>query len=87
MLLSTGRPPEVQILGVNFNEGDEVVCSKESEANPSIEATTRLHDVRTVSTISHDMNDAIPVLRVGRFDIPERIAAHGTFVRLAGKPR
>jgi hypothetical protein len=87
MRLSTGRSPEIQILGVNFSDGDEVVCTKESYGNPPIEATTRLHDVRTVSTISHQQNDAIPELRAGRFDVPERIAAHGTFVRLVGEPR
>jgi hypothetical protein len=84
LLLSTGRPPEIQILGVNFEEGGEVVCTKESEGNPPIEAIARLHDVRTVSTASHKMNDSIPVLRAGRFDVPERIAAHGTFIRPAG---
>jgi hypothetical protein len=87
LLLSTGRAAEIQILGVNFEEGGEVICTKESEGNASIEATARLHDVRTVSTASHQMNDSIPILRAGRFDVPERIASHGTFVRLAGTPK
>ena len=85
MLLSTGRSPEIQILGVNFDEGDEVVCTKQSFGNPPIQASTRLHDVRTVSAASHEKNDSIPVLRAGRFDVPETIVAHGTFVRIVGK--
>ncbi|HKM81907.1 MAG TPA: hypothetical protein VJY15_13220 [Candidatus Acidoferrum sp.] len=71
----------IEMVCVNFDEGDEVVCSKESSGNPPIEATARLHDVRTVSTVSHQTNDFIPVLRADRFDVPERIAAHGTFTR------
>ena len=38
---------EIRILGVNFSEGDEIVCTKESGGNPSMEAATRVHDVRT----------------------------------------
>jgi len=43
------RRAEIKILGVNFSEGDEVVCTKESGGNPSMEAATRVHDVRTLS--------------------------------------
>ncbi len=77
----------IEMVCVNFDEGDEVVCSKESYGNPPIEATDRLHDGRTVSTVSHQMNDFIPVLRADRFDVPELIAAHGTFTRLTGKTK
>lgn len=87
LLLSTGHSPEIQILGVNFDEGDEVVCTKQYMDNPPIRATARLHDVRTVSTTSHQVNESIPVLRAGRFYVPEAIAAHGTFVQLVGKPK
>src|SRR5438132_7295694 len=54
MLLSTGRSPEIQILGVNFDERDEVVCTKQVFGNPPIQTGTRVHDVRTVSTASHE---------------------------------
>ena len=85
MMLLTGRQPEVQILGFNFGDGDEVVCTKQVMDNPPIKAVAHLHEVRTVSTVSHDKNTANPVLRAGRFDVPDSIVAHGTFVRLVGK--
>lgn len=82
---SVGRLMEIQILGVGFAEGDPVVCSKQTGSQPQIEARTRVHDVRVVSTASHEMNEDMPVLKAGRFNVPEEIAAHGTYLRIVGK--
>lgn len=84
---SLGKPMEIQILGVGFAEGSAVECSKQMGNQPKIEAGTRVHDVRIVSTLSHDMNDQIPVLKAGRFNVPEEIAAHGTYLRIVGKAK
>lgn len=82
---SVARLMEIQILGVGFAEGDPVVCSKQMGSQPQIEARTRVHDVRVVSTASHEMNEDMPVLKAGRFNVPEGIAAHGTYLRIVGK--
>ncbi len=84
---SVGKPMEIQILGVGFAEGSAVECSKQMGNQPKIEAGTRVHDVRIVSTLSHDMNNQIPVLKAGRFNVPEEIAAHGTYLRIVGKAK
>jgi hypothetical protein len=82
---SVGKLMEIQVLGVGFSEGTAITCSKQIGGSPGTEARTSVHDVRVVSTASHDMNESIPVLRAGRFDVPEKIAAHGTYLRIIGK--
>lgn len=83
--LSMGKLMEIQILGVGFSEGHAVVCSKQMGGQPQPEARTRVHDVRVVSTASHQMNEDMPVLKAGRFNVPEEVVARGTYLRIEGK--
>lgn len=82
---SVGKLMEIQILGVGFSEGHAVVCSKQIGGQPQSETQTRVHDVRVVSTASHQMNEDMPVLKAGRFNVPEEVVARGTYLRIAGK--
>lgn len=82
---SVGKLMEIQILGVGFSEGHVVVCSKEIGNQRQPEARTRIHDVRVVSTASHQWNEDMPVLKAGRFNVPEEVVARGTYLRIEGK--
>lgn len=84
---SVGKLMEIQILGVGFSEGHAVVCSKQIGGQPQPEARTRVHDVRVVSTASHEMNEDMPVLKAGRFNVPEEVIARGTYLRIEGKAK
>lgn len=82
---SVGKLMEIQILGVGFSEGHVVVCSKEIGNQRQPEARTRIHDVRVVSTASHEWNEDMPALKAGRFNVPEEVVARGTYLRIEGK--
>lgn len=82
---SVGKLMEIQILGVGFSEGHAVVCSKQIGSQAQREARTHVHDVRVVSTVSHQWNEDMPVLKAGRFNVPEEVVARGTYLRIEGK--
>lgn len=80
-----GKLMEIQILGVGFSDGGVVICAKQMGGQPQTGFRTRVHDVRVVSTASHEMNEDMPVLKAGRFNVPEEVIARGTYLRIVGK--
>lgn len=84
-LLDAGDLPEIEILGVGFDNGTNVQFWKENDRNPNREYPTPLRDVRVVSTASHDEYDAIPVLKAGRFTVPKAIFEYPSHIRIVGK--
>jgi hypothetical protein len=82
-LRNSGRLPEVEILGVGFVEGTPVECGK--GVNPERFFTSPLRDVRVVSTVSHDSDNSIPVLKAARFTVPQGIFAYPRHIRIVGK--
>jgi len=86
-LLDTGDLPEIEILGVGFDNGTNVQFWKQNDRNPNREYPTPLRDVRVVSTASHDEYDAIPVLKAGRFTVPKAIFEYPSHIRIVGKLR
>ena len=85
-LLDTGDLPEIEILGVGFDNGTNVEFWKQNDRNPKMYRTP-LRDVRVVSTASHDNYDAIPVLKAGRFTVPRAIFEYPSHIRVVGKVR
>jgi hypothetical protein len=86
-LLDTGDLPEIEILGVGFDNGTNVQFWKQNDRNPKREYPTPLRDVRVVSTASHDMDDMTPVLKVGRFTVPKAVFEYPSHIRIVGKVR
>lgn len=86
-LLDSGGLPEIEILGVGFDNGTYVQFWKERDRNPNRLYPTSLRDVRVVSTASHDMDDTIPVLKAGRFTLPKAIFEYPSHIRIVGKVR
>jgi hypothetical protein len=84
-LRDSGHLPEVEILGVGFVEGTPVECGK--GANPDRFFTSPLRDVRVVSTVAHDGDDAIPVLKAAKFTVPSGVFTYRSHVRIVGKLR
>ena len=84
-LLDSGDAPEIEILGVGFDNGTNVQFWKENDRNPNREYPTPLRDVHVVSTASHDGYDAIPVLKAGRFTVPKAIFEYPSHIRIVGK--
>src|SRR5258708_5829458 len=82
-LRSLGQLPEVEILGVGFTEGTPAECGK--GVNPERFFTSPLRDVRVVSTVSHDGDDSIPVLKSARFTVPRDVFNYPNHVRIVGK--
>jgi hypothetical protein len=82
-LRATGDLPEVEILGVGFVEGTEVEYGKGIGYGRIYKATLR--DVRVVSTVSHDADENIPVLKAGRFTVPKEIFEYPSHIRIVGK--
>jgi len=82
-LRDSGQLPEVEILGVGFVEGTPVECGK--GGNPERFFTSPLRDVRVVSTVSHDGDETIPVLKAARFTIPSGVFTYRRHLRIVGK--
>lgn len=80
---AAGDLPEVEISGVGFSEGTEVECGR--GVVPKTIYKTPLRDVRVVSTVSHQAEEDIPVLKAGRFTVPKEIFEYASHVRIAGK--
>ena len=79
------RLPEIEIRGVGFTDGTAVRCYRGT--NPELTAFTEMRNVKTVSTLSHDQQSAIPELRAGVFTIPWLIAANPNEMRIVGRTR
>jgi len=82
-LRDSGQLPEIEILGVGFVDGTPVECGK--GVNPERFFTSPLRDVRVVSTVSHDLDDSIPVLKAARFTVPSGVFRYARHVRIVGK--
>jgi hypothetical protein len=82
-LRDSGQLPEVEILGVGFVEGTPVECGK--GVNPERFFTSPLRDVRVVSTVSHDGDETIPVLKAAKFTVPSGVFNYPRHVRIVGK--
>ena len=79
-LRDSGHLPEVEILGVGFVEGTTVECGK--GVNPERFFTSPLRDVRVVSTVAHDGDEAIPVLKAAKFTVPSGVFTYRSHVRI-----
>ena len=79
-----GDLPEIQLLGVGFVEGTKVNCGKGLNLD---EAESPLHGVRVVSTVEHDGDKEIPVLKAGRFTVPRAMFEYPNHIRIVGKPK
>jgi hypothetical protein len=84
-LRDSGQLPEVEILGVGFVEGTPIECGK--GVNPERFFKSLLRDVRVVSTVSHDSDNSIPVLKAARFTVPRAVFVYPSHVRIVGKLR
>lgn len=82
-LRDSGHLPEIEILGVGFVEGTPVECGK--GVNPERFFTSPLRDVRVVSTVAHDGDEAIPVLKAAKFTVPSGVFTYRSHVRIVGK--
>ena len=80
---ASGQLPEVEILGVGFVEGTPMHCGR--GLNPEQLVDAPLHDVRVVSTVEHDSDNEIPVLKAARFTIPRAIFEYPNHIRIVGK--
>jgi hypothetical protein len=80
-----GDLPEVEIIGVGFSEGTEVECGR--GGNPNRRYKAPLRDVRVISAASHDADPDIPVLKAGRFTVPEEVFEYRGHIRIVGKVR
>jgi hypothetical protein len=78
-----GDLPEVEIMGVGFSEGTEVECGR--GGNPNGRYKAALRDVHVISTVSHDADPDIPVLKVGRFTVPKEVFEYRGHIRIVGK--
>jgi hypothetical protein len=84
-LRDSDQLPEVEILGVGFVEGTPVECGK--GVNPKRFFKSTLRDVRVVSTVSHDGDDSIPVLKAARFTVPQGVFTYPSHLRIVGKTK
>ena len=82
-LRDSGHLPEIEILGVGFVEGTTMECGK--GVNPEKFFPSRLRDVRVVSTVAHDGDEAIPVLKAAKFTVPSGVFTYRSHVRIVGK--
>ncbi len=82
-LRAAGDLPEVEISGVGFSEGAEVECGTGTIPKRIYKAPLR--DVRVVSSVSHDAEEDIPVLKAGRFTVPKEIFEYTSHIRIVGK--
>jgi hypothetical protein len=82
-LRDSAQLPEVEILGVGFVEGTPVECGQ--GVNPERFFKSPLRDVRVVSTLAHDADNSIPVLKAARFTVPQGMFAYPNHLRIIGK--
>ncbi len=82
-LRAKGDLPEIEISGVGFSEGTEVECGRGVDPKRIFKAPLR--DVRVVSTVSHDDEQDIPVLKAGRFTVPKEIFEYPSHIRIVGR--
>jgi hypothetical protein len=84
-LKAAGKPPELEMLGVNLVDGMEITCSKDDPA--AVKFSTALRDVTTVSTKSHVLRRDAPVLQAARFTVPQGVVEERNTIQIVGKPR
>jgi hypothetical protein len=84
-LRNAGELPELEILGVGFVEGTPVECGQGQ--NPEKFYTAPLRDVRVVSTLSHDLDPATPVLKAAKFTVPRGAFTYPNHIRIVGRPK
>jgi len=77
-----GQLPEVEILGVGFVEGTPVECGRGVNLDLG---EAPLRDVRVVSTVEHDLDADIPVLKAARFTVPVEVFDYPHHIRIVGK--
>jgi hypothetical protein len=82
-LRDSNQLPEVEILGVGFVEGTPVECGK--GGHPERLFKSPLRDVRVVSTVSHDDDKNIPVLKAATFTVPSGVFTYRRHIRIVGK--
>jgi len=82
-LRDAGELPEIEILGAGFVEGTPAECGRGT--NPEKMYTSPLRDVRVVSTVSHDSDEAIPVLKAARFSVPRGVFTYPNHIQIIGK--
>lgn len=82
-LRDAGELPEIEILGVGFIEGTPAECGHGT--NPEKMYTSPLRDVRVVSTVSHDSDETIPVLKAARFSVPRGVFTYPNHIQIVGK--
>lgn len=81
-LRESGDLPEIEILGVGFVEGTLAECGQSAGEKTY---TSPVRDVRVVSTVSHDADPDIPVLKAAKFTVPREVFMYPRHIQIVGR--